>query len=63
MADGDWANAIAEDEGKLSNQVDLNLYLKRLFFETSFNSQKGDQALRSSNLPKWKLFGNSQCKV
>ena len=32
MADGDWANAIAEDEGKLSNQVDLNLYLKRLFF-------------------------------
>ena len=58
MADGDWANAIAEDEGRLSNQVDLNLYLKRLFFETSFNSQKRDQALRSSNLPMeiiWKV--------
>ena len=58
MADGDWANAIAEDEGRLSNQVDLNSYLKRLFFETSFNSQKGDQALGSSNLPMefiWKV--------
>ena len=55
MADGDWANAIAEDEGKLSNQVDLNFYLKRLFLKLH-STHKGEQALRSSKLPKWKFY-------
>ena len=60
MADGDWANAIAEDEGKLSNQVDLdlNFYLKRLFLKLH-STHKGEQALRSSKLPNgnfiWKV--------